>query len=378
MVADAFYNRVSHEILCMPQYSGAVQSPRLWDLFKAREAKALTALLFIEQSKYARADIIIAPDPVVMEDGGLLSRCYSKPRALYSELEAHLHWFDLESYQGRTDSQQAMKWIAGATEHILKEYKPRLTMIRFPHLDHALTRHGPGSPEAKKVVSALDALLGRLVQRFRREEGPCAVVIASEYAFSSVSSSVHINRDLRTEGLLEVQETAGRELIDFEESKAFAVTDYQVAHVYCKEGAADEVAELLSSTRGVQSVLGPERARDLGVRHARSGDLIVLSEPESWFTYIWWYDDELAPTFPRQGSQAKPGCDPLELFIGPGPGFMDMPSETELIKGSHGLTPDFGGPNGVILCDELAAHELRINQLLQTEVFTMLGHMLRG
>jgi hypothetical protein len=177
--------------------------------------------------------------------------------------------------------------------------------------------------------------------------------------------------------MLSVQDVAGRELIDFEESKAFAVTDYQIAHVYCRDDAADEATHLLSSTKGVQSVLGPERARDLGIRHARSGDLIVLSEPEYWFSYIWWYDDELAPTFPRQGSHAKPGCDPLELFIKPGPGFMDMPTDTSLVRGSHGLTPDFGGPSGVILCDGLAAHELRINRVFQTEVFSMLGHLLR-
>ena len=377
MVADAFYERTSHEVLCRPHYSGAVEAPRLWDLFKARKSKALTAVLFYEQTRYARADIVLSPDPVIMEDGGLLSRCYSRPRSLFPELESKLRWFDLESYEGRSDSQYAMRWISGATEYVIREFKPRLTLVRFPHLDHALTRYGPRSSEAKKVLSSLDALIGHMVQVFRAEEGPCAVVVASEYSFSPVTGTVYINRELREAGLHSVQEIGGRELIDFEDSKVFAVTDYQVAHVYCQEGAFREGAELLTGLPGVQAVLGLQRKRGEGINHPRSGDLVVLSDPEYWFTYCWWFDDALAPSFPRQGSRARPGCDPLELFAEPGPGFTDMPTEVSLIKGSHGLTPDFGGPAGVILCDSFAARELKINRLLQTEVFTMLGHLLR-
>jgi predicted AlkP superfamily pyrophosphatase or phosphodiesterase len=377
MVADSFYLRTSHEVLCMPGYSGAVEAPRIWDLFKARRSKAVTALLFFDQTKFARADIVVTPDPVVMEDGGLLSRCYSRPRSLFPELQNKLRWFDLESYEGRSDSQYAMRWISAAAEYVLREFKPRLTMVRFPHLGHALTKHGPDSRESKKVLSSLDALLGHLVQTFRAEEGSCAVVVASEYSFSRVTGAIHINREFREAELLSVQEIGGRELIDFEESKAFAVTDFQVAHVYCQEGAFREVAQLLNGLVGVQEVLGQQRKRELGINHPRSGDLVCLSQPDSWFTYTWWLDETLAPSFPRQGSSALPGCDPLELFIEPGPGFPEMPADVSLVKGSHGLTPEFGGTPGVILCDEFAARELRINRLLQTEVFTLLGHLLR-
>jgi predicted AlkP superfamily pyrophosphatase or phosphodiesterase len=377
MVADAFYYRSSHEVLCIPEHSGAVEAPRLWDLFKARKSKALVALLFLDQTKYTRADIVVTPDPVVMEDGGVMSRCYSRPRSLFPELQHKLRWFDLESYTGRSDSQRAMRWISGATEYVLKEFKPRLTMVRFPHLDHVLTKHGPDSRESKKVLSSLDALLGHLVQVFRAEEGDCSVVVASEYGFSQVTGAVQINRRLREEELLSIEQIGGREMIDFEESKAFAVTDYQVAHVYCREGSFREVAGLLTNLPGVQEVLGQQRKHELGLDHPRSGDLVCLSQPDTWFTYSWWFDEALAPSFPRQGSRSKPGCDPLELFMAPGPGFADIPADESLVKGSHGLTPDFGGVAGVILCDGPAARELRINRMPLTEVLTMLGHLLR-
>lgn len=377
MVADAYYERATHEVLCRPVHSAAVQAPRLWDLFKAHESTALSAVLFFDQIIYSKADVVLVPEPVVMEDGGLLSHCYSKPRALYEELMARLHWFDLESYEGRSDSQQAMRWIGEAAEYVSRELKPRLTMVRFPHLDHALTRHGPGSQQSRKVLSSLDALLGHLIQGFRSEEGEGAVIVVSEYGFCGVRGVVHINRMLRDEGLLSVREIGGREFIDFEMSRCFAVTNYQLAHLYCAQDALAGVTDMLRGTVGVQAVLGAQEKRASGLDHARSGELVCLSEPEFWFTFDWWETDALAPSFPRQGSRAKPGCNPLELFEEPGTGFVDVPTDVSLVRGSHGLTPDFGGSAGVILCDALAAHELRINRLEQTEVLTMLGHLLR-
>ncbi len=377
MVADAFYDRASYRVLCRPQYSAAVESPRLWDLFKAHEVRSLCAVLFFEQTMYAKADIVVCPDPVIMEDGGLLSRCYSKPRLLYPELVSTLRWFDLESYEGRSDSQAAMRWISGAAEYILKQLEPRLTMVRFPHLDHALTRHGSGSSDAKKVLSLIDALLGHLVVRFRAEERNGAVVVVSEYGFSNVSGAVHINRELRNEGMLSVQEIGGREFIDFEVSRAFAVTDYQVAHVYCRDDYARDAAKLVRNLRGVQAVLDVQEKRRQGLEHARSGELIAISEPKFWFTYNWWLDDALAPSFPRQGSPAKPGLDPLELFVQSGVGYAEVPGDVSLVKGSHGLTPEFGGMPGMIICDSVAARELKANRMPATGVIDLLGHLLR-
>jgi len=377
MVADAFYESLSHEVLSRPQYAGVVKGAKLWDLLKARESRALTALLFFEQTKYARADIVITPDPVVMEDGGLISHCYSRPRSLFAELERKLQWFDLESFEGRDDLQYSMRWISGAAEYVLKEFNPRLTMVRFPHIEYAMTKYGPGSREFRKILSSFDAFLGHLVQVFKKDGDPAAVVVASPYSSCAVDKAVYINRELRKVGLLSVQHVGGREVIDFEDSKAFAITDYQVAHVYCRDESKEQAAELLGQLGEIQAVLGAAEKHAYGLNHPRSGEFVLLAKPDSWFTYAWWFEDYLAPSFPRQGSRAKPGCDPLELFMEQGIGFADMPTDTSLVKGSHGLTPEFGGQAGVLLCDEYAAQELRINRLELTEVFTLLGHILR-
>ena len=50
--------------------------------------------------------------------------------------------------------------------------------------------------------------------------------------------------------------------------------------------------------------------------HGRSGDLIALAEPDSWFTYYYWLDDAVAPDFARcVDIHRKPGYDPVELFM---------------------------------------------------------------
>src|SRR5207253_2918717 len=81
-------------------------------------------------------------------------------------------------------------------------------------------------------------------------------------------------------GLLSALETPlGWELLDFGESRAFAVADHQIAHVYVKrrEDRA-RVAELLGSMNGVERVLGDAGKAEFGLDHERAGDLVAVAE----------------------------------------------------------------------------------------------------
>jgi hypothetical protein len=84
------------------------------------------------------------------------------------------------------------------------------------------------------------------------------VLVVSECGIRPVRKQVDINRPLRRAGLLAVQETVACELLDPGASRAFAVTDHQVAHVYVSDPAdvgraraeierLDGVAEVLTS-----------------------------------------------------------------------------------------------------------------------------------
>ena len=110
---------------------------------------------------------------------------------------------------------------------------------------------------------------------------------------------------------------------------------------------------------------GDQRA--YGLDHPRSGELVLLAEPDAWFTYYYWLDDSRAPDYARTVEiHRKPGYDPVELFLDPALrspklavgrrllqrklGFrtlMDViPLDASLVKGSHGRSdgPAEDGP----------------------------------
>jgi predicted AlkP superfamily pyrophosphatase or phosphodiesterase len=180
----------------------------------------------------------------------------------------------------------------------------------------------------------------------------------SEYGIEPATGVVHINRVLRERGLVAVRETLGWEMLDAGASRAFAVADHQVAHVYVRDRADIEaVAQLLRSTEGVGEVLDSDGKRRMAIDHSRSGELVAVAEPGHWFTYYYWLDDAKAPDFARTVDiHRKPGYDPCELFVDPSLkvpaakiglrvlqkklGFrmlMDViPLDASLVKGTHG------------------------------------------
>jgi predicted AlkP superfamily pyrophosphatase or phosphodiesterase len=169
---------------------------------------------------------------------------------------------------------------------------------------------------------------------------------------------VHLNRDLRQQGLLAVRNELGREMLDPGASVAFAVADHQVAHVYVNDGGrVNEVRGIIERVAGVDAVLGESEKELYHIGHDRAGDLIAIAAPEAWFTYYFWTDDRRAPDFSRTVDiHRKPGYDPVELFLDPAirlptvaigwklakrkAGFRSLldviPLDASLVKGSHG------------------------------------------
>jgi hypothetical protein len=152
----------------------------------------------------------------------------------------------------------------------------------------------------------------------------------------------------------------GRELLDAGASKAFAVADHQLAHVYLQHGAdAAAVKRLLEGVDGIARVLDEDGKREVVLDHPRSGELVALSAPDRWFSYYWWEDEARAPDYARTVDiHRKPGYDPMELFFDPAIkapklaigwklakrklGFRQLLDltpirDTTLVKGSHGL-----------------------------------------
>jgi predicted AlkP superfamily pyrophosphatase or phosphodiesterase len=176
-----------------------------------------------------------------------------------------------------------------------------------------------------------------------------------------VSQPVHLNQRLRSAGFLQVRDELGLELLDAGASQAFAVADHQLAHVYINDPSVfEQVKILLEKTPGVAKVLDEDGKQEHHLNHERSGELVVIAEPQAWFTYYYWLDDAKAPDFARTVDiHRKPGYDPVELFFDAQIRFpklkiaktllkrrlgmrslMDLtPLNANLVRGSHGHLP---------------------------------------
>ena len=232
-------------------------------------------------------------------------------------------------------------------------------MAYLPHLDYNLQRLGPDDPRCAADCRAIDSIVGELLD-FYTERGVRPVVL-SEYGIVPVRRAVALNRVLREHGWIAVKDELGRELLDCGASEAFAITDHQVAHIYVRDPTlVPAVKAALAKKPGVADVLGRTAQRELGLDHARSGELVAFAEEDAWFSYYYWEDDAKAPDFARcVDIHRKYGYDPAELFVDPEISFpklrvatkllqkklgfrmlMDViPLDPSLVKGSHGARP---------------------------------------
>ncbi|MBX3161175.1 MAG: alkaline phosphatase family protein [Deltaproteobacteria bacterium] len=358
-VGNGWYFRELAEIGFWKQSNHLVSGDKIWDVARRRDPSFRCAKLFWWFNMYSTADFAVTPRPMYPADGRKLPDVYTKPPALRASLQERLGQFPLFDFWGPRAGITSSKWIAASTIDVWREQRPTLAMVYLPHLDYVLQREGPNGPSVPAELRAVDAVCGDLIE-FAQRDG-ARVIVLSEYGITPVDGAVHLNRTLREADLLTVRTELGRELLDAGASRAFAVADHQVAHVYVQEPAlVGDVKRLLEQVPGVERVLDDEAKRAAGLDHMRAGELVAISAPDKWFSYYYWLDDDRAPDFARTVEiHRKPGYDPVELFLDPklvAPkatvawklarrklGFrtlMDViPLDASLVKGSHGRLP---------------------------------------
>ena len=85
--------------------------------------------------------------------------------------------------------------------------------------------------------------------------------------------------------------------------------------------------------------------------HERSGEVILISTPNSWQAYYYWLDDAQAPKFARTVDiHNKPGYDPVELHFDMAT--KSIPLNAALVKGSHGAPATSDAQRGVLLSSQ--------------------------
>ncbi len=346
IIANGLYDRSTYSVTFWEQPSSLVRAQRLWDTIKQKNSKK-TAVLFWQNTMYANSDIVVTPRPIHLDDK-LVMWCYSKPVGYYEKLKEKFGEFNLASYWGPLASSKSSEWIANAAEYTLQSERPNFLIVYIPHVDYSAQRFGKGATQVRDDLKKADEIVGRLMQKTTdlgiQEETEFTII--SEYAFNDVKGAVPLNLVLRDAGLLSIRTIQEREYLDFEYSKAFAMVDHQVAHIYIKNGYEKETTVALEATDGVDRILDGKGKQELAVDHERSGELIAISARDRWFSYYWWYDESRAPDFARKVDiHRKPGYDPVELFIDQKT--KSIPLDTSLVKGSHGRPPNLQTDEGL-------------------------------
>ena len=368
IVGNGWFFRDLAEVLLWRQSNRLVTAPKVWEVARERGRDLTVAKLFWWYNMYSTATWSVTPRPHYTCDGRKFPGVYTQPAALEQELESELGTFPLFQFWGPEAGLASTQWIVEAGIRMLTRYRPDLALVYLPHLDYDFQRYGPDSKAARRAVRDLDGEVRRIVEAARGRG--YEVLIVTEYPIRPVQGAVAVNRLLREGGFLGLRESLGRELLDCGASRAFAVADHQVAHVYVQdERDIPAVAELLRAQPGIGHVLDEEGKRAQGLDHARSGELVALAEPDRWFSYPWWLSDERAPDFARTVDiHRKPGYDPLELFYRSGLRFPRLRAmgkllrrrlgfrttfdligfDTARIRGSHGLASSPGSPPVVV------------------------------
>jgi predicted AlkP superfamily pyrophosphatase or phosphodiesterase len=375
IVGNGWYFRELGEIFLWRQHNKLVQGEKIWETARAANPDFQAANVCWWYAMGATTDITVTPRPIYHADGRKSPDAYVRPPALHDDLVGALGEFPLFQYWGPTASLASSEWIIGASRKILREHHPDLLLAYVPHLDYDLQRFGPDAPESIRAAREIDEALKPLLDDARNADA--TVVALSEYGITNVSRPVDINRLFRREGLLEVYTQDGMEYLDPWVSRAFAVADHQVAHVYVNDPAdLPRVAAMVSELSGVDEVLDRDAQSRYGLDHARSGDLVVVADPDAWFTYYYWLNDDRAPDFARGVEiHRKPGYDPAELFFNPADklakakaglnlvrkkvglryAMQVVPLDPRYVRGSHGRLPVDADDAPVLLCSSPAA-----------------------
>ena len=360
IVGNGWYDRESCEQRFWKQPEHLIEGKKLWEELRDKDPDFTCAKVFWWYNMYSTADFTVTPRPLYLADGRKVFDIHTQPMGERERLKKQIGEFPFQKFWGPGAGIESSRWIARAAKFLEEKHWPGLSLVYLPHLDYDLQRMGPNDPGIAGALQDIDAIVGDLIRFY--EKRSIKVVLLSEYGITEANRPVHLNRIFREKGWIQVKDELGRETLDLGASRVFAIADHQVAHIYLNDKSIEkEVREVLENTEGVGQVLDDVWTHFHGLNHERAGDIVVVSDPRSWFTYYYWMDDKKAPDYARcVDIHRKQGYDPVELFIDPKMRFpkagilwrllkkklgfrmlMDVvPLDATLVKGSHGRIPE--------------------------------------
>ena len=158
---------------------------------------------------------------------------HSEPLSIRDEIKNRPGRFSISAFWGPRAGIASSKWIANSAKWTEKNIGPDFNLIYLPHLDYDLQRYGPNDPNAKKHLREIDQLAGSLIDFLRKRGIEC--IVLSEYGITEVNKAIYPKSLIPPSRMVEYKRRIQPGTLDSGGSKAFAITDHQVAHIYLKD-----------------------------------------------------------------------------------------------------------------------------------------------
>ena len=313
IVANGWFCRETWRPSFWEQSARLVRGARVWEA--AREHGATVGMFFFQQSIGESVDRLVSPAHIHKHGGGSILYRYTLPPEADGALRKANGAFPLWRYWGPLAHPKAGDACLADFLAMQREYPCDIAFLYLPTLDYDAQRRGPDAPRGDRAFARLRRQLERLAA-FAEAEG-ASLPVLGEYGIGAVTAPPAFpNRALREAGMLRVRSLGGRAYPDLLRSRAFAMCDHEVAHVYVRDPwDVEAVRAELEATGAYERV----EAREPGLEWAHgtaAGELLLVAKRGSWCAYPWWTDRREAPDYATHiDIHNKPGYDPSELFF---------------------------------------------------------------
>ena len=368
IVANGWYDGETAHVANWGRSDRLVAGEKIWEAAKRRAPDFKTVNLFWRFCTHSSAEITLTERPTYFANGRKGADVYGQPQAFRDAVSAELGSFPFFHFWGPKAGLPSSKWIVDVARKALRDEAPDLLLCYAPGLDYEVQRFGPKSDAARGALRQGDDIYRPLIEDALSADMDVCVV--SDYGFTTVDRAVFPNRILREAGYITIDPAVNGALLEPGASRAFAVCDNQAAHVYVNDpDDIPSVRALLLSADGIRDVHGPDSADSVCLGHKRSGQLLAIAEPNTWFAYPYWTDASEEPDFAHcVDIFRKPGFDPCELFLRQGASgkvhmakrflqlktgirapFDVISTDTSLIRGSRNIRPESDADGAVLL-----------------------------
>lgn len=312
MTSNGYWNHQLFRPSFWEQSSSLVSGQRIWA--PARERGETVAVLFFQQSLGESVDFVLSPAPIHKHGGGMIMENYVRPNDLVDLLKKNCGTFPLHRYWGPLASPAVGEQIVKTLSTVCNEMQPDWTFAYLPTLDYDLQRFGPDDARCNRSFEILQGQLERCANWC--SENGVELTVMGDYGIHGVTRPVSFpNQLLRKAGFFNTRTVHGMAYPDFYTSRAFAMADHEIAHVYVRDPEdIPLVADVFLKSEDYSEVALRTENQEWG--HPSAGDILLTAQMGSWCSYKWWTDYREAPDFAGHVDiHNKPGYDPCELFF---------------------------------------------------------------